>query len=53
MPSLKYMQDIDIVIFTVKNRPERIRGAFKKYEEDVHLMRRFPYNIVTFLPFLN
>jgi len=29
---LKYMLDTNIVIYTMKNRPERVRGAFKKHE---------------------
>ncbi len=29
---LKYLLDTNIVIYTMKNRPERVRGAFKKHE---------------------
>ena len=29
---LKYMLDTNIVIYTMKNRPERIRDAFKKHD---------------------
>ncbi len=29
---LKYMLDTNIVIYTMKNRPERVRGAFKKHD---------------------
>ncbi len=29
---LKYMLDTNIVIYTMKNRPERVRDAFKKHE---------------------
>jgi len=29
---LKYMLDTDIVIYTVKNRPERVREMFKRHQ---------------------
>ena len=29
---LKYMLDTNIVIYTMKNRPERVRAAFKKHD---------------------
>ncbi|MDP1717301.1 MAG: tRNA(fMet)-specific endonuclease VapC [Burkholderiales bacterium] len=29
---LKYMLDTNIVIYTMKNRPERVRDAFKKHD---------------------
>ncbi len=29
---LKYMLDTNIVIYTIKNRPKQVRGAFKQHE---------------------
>ena len=29
---LKYMLDTNIVIYTIKNRPAKVREAFKKHE---------------------
>lgn len=32
---LKYMLDTNIVIYTIKNRPEQIREAFKRHENQM------------------
>lgn len=31
----KYMLDTNIVIYTIKNRPERVREAFKKHDNQM------------------
>lgn len=32
---LKYMLDTNIIIHTIKNRPERVRSEFKKHENQI------------------
>ena len=32
---LKYMLDTNIVIYTIKNRPEQVRSAFKQHENQM------------------
>lgn len=32
---LKYMLDTNIVIYTIKNRPEQVRQAFKQHEDQM------------------